>query len=279
MDHKGGRERRWIMEPVSIVHGAHGCGPEHERPARFTSVPQGCPGAFLRHGRDDHSLFQPYLLSDPADIRISSGPKVAALVPAGRVLSCGVGYRPFGWASNYPTVLLLVILSGLGVAVYHPEGWRIANAFAGEKKATGMSIFAVGGNLGFAFGPPLGIFFVVHFGLKGSAIFIVPASSWPPSLSSAASGESGARPSLLRLKPRSLLGFNPPGPLSHGAPSGDDHVPLLDPDRGDHLHPFLLHQHPEGRSHEGGNPPFSPFLAAGRCGDPRGRAFRRSLRP
>jgi FSR family fosmidomycin resistance protein-like MFS transporter len=70
--------------------------------------------------------------------------------------------------------LLFVILSGLGVAIYHPEGWRISNSFAGERKATGMSIFAVGGNLGFAFGPPLGIFFVVHFGLKGSAIFIVP---------------------------------------------------------------------------------------------------------
>ncbi len=96
-------------------------------------------------------------------------------LPAGCFLA-GLGIALLGWASNYPTVLLLVVVSGLGVAVYHPEGWRIANFFAGEKKATGMSIFAVGGNLGFAFGPPLGIFFVMHFGLKGSAIFIVPGT-------------------------------------------------------------------------------------------------------
>ncbi|MBP1718163.1 MAG: arabinose efflux permease family protein, partial [Deltaproteobacteria bacterium] len=94
-------------------------------------------------------------------------------LPAGCFLA-GLGIALLGWAPNYPTILILVILSGLGVAIYHPEGWRIANFFAGEKKATGMSIFAVGGNLGFAFGPPLGIFFVKHFGLKGSAVFIVP---------------------------------------------------------------------------------------------------------
>ena len=58
-------------------------------------------------------------------------------LPAGCFLA-GLGIALLGWASNYPTVLLLVILSGLGVAVYHPEGWRIANLFAGEKKAGGV---------------------------------------------------------------------------------------------------------------------------------------------
>jgi MFS transporter, FSR family, fosmidomycin resistance protein len=94
-------------------------------------------------------------------------------LPAGCFLA-GLGIALLGWAPNYPAVLFLVIVSGLGVAIYHPEGWRIANFFAGEKKATGMSIFAVGGNLGFAFGPPLAIFFAVHFGLKGSVVFILP---------------------------------------------------------------------------------------------------------
>jgi FSR family fosmidomycin resistance protein-like MFS transporter len=95
-------------------------------------------------------------------------------LPTGCFLA-GLGIALLGWAPNYGTILFLGVVSGLGVAIYHPEGWRTANFFAGEKKATGMSIFAVGGNLGFAFGPPLGIFFVKHFGLKGSAIFIVPA--------------------------------------------------------------------------------------------------------
>ncbi len=86
----------------------------------------------------------------------------------------GLGVALLGWAQNYTQVIILVVLSGLGVAIYHPEGWRIANFFAGEKKATGMSIFSVGGSLGFALGPLLGVFFVKNLGLKGSAFFMIP---------------------------------------------------------------------------------------------------------
>jgi FSR family fosmidomycin resistance protein-like MFS transporter len=85
-----------------------------------------------------------------------------------------LGMALVGWTTTYPQVLLMVIFSGLGVAIYHPEGWRVANFFAGEKKATGMSVFAVGGNLGFAFGPLMAAFFVKHLGLKGSTLFVVP---------------------------------------------------------------------------------------------------------
>jgi len=89
--------------------------------------------------------------------------------------SCaGLGIALLGWASSYPQVIILVILSGLGVAIYHPEGWRIANSFAGEKKATGMSVFGVGGNLGIALGPLLAVSSVKNFGLKGSMVFLIP---------------------------------------------------------------------------------------------------------
>ena len=89
----------------------------------------------------------------------------------------GLGMSLLGWAASYGQILVLVILSGLGVAMYHPEGWRIANFFAGEKKATGMSIFGVGGNLGFAFGPLMAAYCVKNFGLKGSAYFLVPGAA------------------------------------------------------------------------------------------------------
>ncbi len=97
-------------------------------------------------------------------------------LPLGCFLA-GLGMTLLGWASGYGQILVLVILSGLGVAMYHPEGWRIANFFAGEKKATGMSIFGVGGNLGFAFGPLMAVYCVKHFGLKGSAYFFVPGAA------------------------------------------------------------------------------------------------------
>jgi FSR family fosmidomycin resistance protein-like MFS transporter len=88
-----------------------------------------------------------------------------------------LGISLLGWAASYGQILMLVILSGAGVAMYHPEGWRIANSFAGEKKATGMSIFAVGGNLGFAFGPLMAVYSVKNFGLKGSTCFLVPGAA------------------------------------------------------------------------------------------------------
>jgi len=89
----------------------------------------------------------------------------------------GLGTTFLGWVSGYGQILELVILSGLGVAMYHPEGWRVANSIAGEKKATGMSIFAVGGNLGFALGPLMAVYCVKNFGLKGSAFFFLPGAA------------------------------------------------------------------------------------------------------
>jgi MFS transporter, FSR family, fosmidomycin resistance protein len=96
-------------------------------------------------------------------------------LPLGCIVSAwGIGL--VGWASSYFQMVILVVFSGLGVAIYHPEGWRVANFFAGDKKATGMSFFAVGGNLGVALGPLMAVFFVKHFGLKGSSFFVIPGT-------------------------------------------------------------------------------------------------------
>ncbi len=93
------------------------------------------------------------------------------------IFGAALGIALLGWASNYEQIVMLVILSGLGVAVYHPEGWRMANLFAGDKKATGMSIFGVGGNLGFAFGPLMAVILVKNAGLTGSAFFLIPGAA------------------------------------------------------------------------------------------------------
>ncbi len=46
-------------------------------------------------------------------------------------------------------------LSGLGVAAFHPEAARKAYLASGERRTTGMSLFSVGGGLGFALAPAL----------------------------------------------------------------------------------------------------------------------------
>jgi FSR family fosmidomycin resistance protein-like MFS transporter len=66
------------------------------------------------------------------------------------------------------------MLTGVGVASFHPEGFKTAYFFTGDKKATGMSIFAVGGSFGMAVGPILALTLVSYFGLKGTVALIIP---------------------------------------------------------------------------------------------------------
>ncbi|MBI5603854.1 MAG: MFS transporter, partial [Deltaproteobacteria bacterium] len=97
----------------------------------------------------------------------------AWLIPIG-VLVAGLGVGLSGFSPNYGVLLLLVILGGLGVAAFHPEGFKTAHFFIGPKKASGMSIFAVGGNLGFALGPFSLAFLVTHFSLTGTLAYFFP---------------------------------------------------------------------------------------------------------
>jgi FSR family fosmidomycin resistance protein-like MFS transporter len=84
------------------------------------------------------------------------------------VLLSATGVALAGLASSYWGLLGLVVVSGLGVAAYHPEGYRTANQAAGERKATGLSLFSIGGNIGIALGAPAVTFLVPRFGLPGT---------------------------------------------------------------------------------------------------------------
>ena len=53
-----------------------------------------------------------------------------------------------GLAGGYAGVLACVVGSGLGIAAFHPEAARVANRISGERTATGLAWFMVGGNAG-----------------------------------------------------------------------------------------------------------------------------------
>jgi MFS transporter, FSR family, fosmidomycin resistance protein len=90
------------------------------------------------------------------------------------VLLSSVGLGLIGLAPSYSVVLVLVMITGFGVAAYHPEGYRTATAVAGDRKVTGVSIFSTGGNIGIAVGPPLITALVTGMGLVGSLGMLVP---------------------------------------------------------------------------------------------------------
>ena len=99
---------------------------------------------------------------------------VPALMPLG-VLLAGFGMGLVGVAPSYSLILLCVVVSGIGVAAFHPEAARFANYVSGSGRARGMSFFSVGGNAGFALGPALTTPLIIFFGLSGALLLAVPA--------------------------------------------------------------------------------------------------------
>jgi FSR family fosmidomycin resistance protein-like MFS transporter len=95
------------------------------------------------------------------------------LMPLGPALG-GLGVALAGFAPNYGLTFAAIVLSGFGVAAFHPEGSRFANYVSGARRASGMSLFSVGGNVGFALGPVLVTPLVLAFGLHGTAFVMIP---------------------------------------------------------------------------------------------------------
>ena len=92
------------------------------------------------------SLIQP-LLGHLSDRR-----PLPFLIPLG-VLAAGGGLALAGAVTSYPATIAAILISGAGVAAFHPESARYANYASGARRATGMSVFSVGGNVGIALGP------------------------------------------------------------------------------------------------------------------------------
>ncbi|WP_159881009.1 MFS transporter [Paenibacillus puerhi] len=59
-----------------------------------------------------------------------------------------VGVLGLALAPNYWFVLLSVLLVGIGSAIFHPEGSRVAYMAGGSRRGLAQSIFQVGGNSG-----------------------------------------------------------------------------------------------------------------------------------
>src|SRR5207244_1927286 len=95
------------------------------------------------------------------------------LLPSG-VAVAGVGIGLAADAPSYWLVVLCIIGSGLGVAAYHPEGSKFAAYASGTRRATGMSLFSIGGNLGYGLGPFVAGFVLTSLSLRGGPLLACP---------------------------------------------------------------------------------------------------------
>jgi FSR family fosmidomycin resistance protein-like MFS transporter len=97
------------------------------------------------------------------------------LLPTGIVLA-GAGLAAVGLVPGYGWILPVVMISGIGVAAFHPQGAQLVHRMSGDRKATAMSVFGVGGTFGFALGPGLVTAALLHWGLPGTVILALPTT-------------------------------------------------------------------------------------------------------
>ena len=126
------------------------------------------------------------------------------LLPTGVALA-GVGMALLAVAPSYPLAFAAVLAAGLGVAAFHPEGSKFAVFVSGERRASGMSLFSLGGNVGFALGPVAASGAMLALGFRGGLLVALPGL---------------AVAAMLLARRRYLAGFAPaPG---MGARSGQE---------------------------------------------------------
>lgn len=132
------------------------------------------------------------------------------LLPVGLAVG-GVGIGLAAVAPSYWACLLLIAISGLGTAAFHPEGSKFASYVSGRKRASGMSLFSIGGNMGYALGPIVATALVVQFGLEAGLLLALPCLVVSALLVSVMPYLRSFEPS--RESVRALPGENRPGAI------------------------------------------------------------------
>ena len=99
--------------------------------------------------------------------------RLSWLAPFGMSLA-GIGAGLAGLAPDYLLVFALILVSGIGVAMFHPPAGRDARR-AADDSAAAMSYFAAGGSIGFFAAPAIATPLLDRLGLGATVLFIPPA--------------------------------------------------------------------------------------------------------
>lgn len=97
------------------------------------------------------------------------------MLPVG-IIVAGLGIGLGTIMPSYWLLLLFVVISGFGIAAFHPEASKCASYASGRRRASGMSLFQVGGNVGFGLGPVIAVPLVNWLGIRGGLLIAVPTT-------------------------------------------------------------------------------------------------------
>jgi MFS transporter, FSR family, fosmidomycin resistance protein len=88
-----------------------------------------------------------------------------------------IGVTGLTFAPNLELIMLSVACMGIGSAMFHPEGSKVAFWASGPRRGLGQSIYQVGGNTGQALAPLITAAILVPLGQRGAGWFILVAAA------------------------------------------------------------------------------------------------------
>lgn len=77
-------------------------------------------------------------------------------------------------APSLGVLALLIVVGGIGSAVMHPEAGKYAALLSGTRKSSAISIFQIGGTIGYALGPVAIAALLAQYGKMGSLVLLAP---------------------------------------------------------------------------------------------------------
>jgi FSR family fosmidomycin resistance protein-like MFS transporter len=94
-------------------------------------------------------------------------------LPAGIVWT-GIFMGLVGIVPNYGALLLVITLTGLGTAAFHPAASMVVAHASQAQRGLAMSFFSAGGNVGYSVGPIIAVWLLNWFQLKGTMAVAAP---------------------------------------------------------------------------------------------------------
>ncbi|WP_274853686.1 MFS transporter [Bacillus methanolicus] len=144
-------------------------------PAMFPVLEKSMGLTFTQLGLIAFSLNMVSSIMQPVvGIYTDKKPKPFAL-PIGLTFSL-LGILGLALAPRFEIIVISVLLIGLGSAVFHPEGSRVAYMAAGPRRGLAQSIYQVGGNSGQALAPLITAVVLVPLGQIGALWFTLVAA-------------------------------------------------------------------------------------------------------
>src|SRR5919201_4960751 len=84
-------------------------------------------------------------------------------------------FSTLGFAPSFPALVLMAAAAGLGSGAFHPFGaLNVSAVLPDGRRNVGMSVYVMGGTLGVALGPLIGVLAFWLLGVRGTGLLILP---------------------------------------------------------------------------------------------------------